>query len=109
MIGSEVVAMLTKEENRVIALTGPGTPCGALMRRYWHPVALCEELPPSSSPRAAKILGEELALFRHIIRTRGRDRNDRAPLSPQQAEPVSTGLPLGNGLWPITLANIQMP
>jgi phenylpropionate dioxygenase-like ring-hydroxylating dioxygenase large terminal subunit len=56
--------MLTKEENRLITLTGPGTPCGALMRCYWHPVALCEELPPGSAPKPVKILGEELVLFR---------------------------------------------
>ena len=56
--------MLTKEENRLITLTGPGTPGGALMRCYWHPVALADELPPGGAPVPLKILGEELVLFR---------------------------------------------
>jgi phthalate 4,5-dioxygenase oxygenase subunit len=56
--------MLTKEENRLITLTGPDTPGGALMRCYWHPVALSDELPPGGAPLPVKILGEELVLFR---------------------------------------------
>jgi phthalate 4,5-dioxygenase oxygenase subunit len=56
--------MLTKEENRLITLTGPGTPGGALMRCYWHPIALAEELPPGAAPMPVKILGEDLVLFR---------------------------------------------
>ena len=31
--------MLTKEENDLVTQTGPGTPGGAFMRRYWHAVA----------------------------------------------------------------------
>jgi phenylpropionate dioxygenase-like ring-hydroxylating dioxygenase large terminal subunit len=56
--------MLTKEENRLITLTGPDTPGGALMRHYWHPIALADELPPGGAPMPVKILGEELVLFR---------------------------------------------
>ncbi|MEM9130895.1 MAG: Rieske 2Fe-2S domain-containing protein [Actinomycetota bacterium] len=41
---------------------GAGTPAGELLRRYWHPVA------PSSDatdlPRAVRLLGEDLILFR---------------------------------------------
>jgi phthalate 4,5-dioxygenase oxygenase subunit len=56
--------MLTKEQNRLVTLTGPGTPGGALMRCYWHPVALSDELLPGGAPIPVKILGEELVLFR---------------------------------------------
>jgi phthalate 4,5-dioxygenase len=56
--------MLSKEENELLTLTGPGTPCGDLMRRYWQPVALAEELLPGAAPRSVGILGEELVLFR---------------------------------------------
>jgi phthalate 4,5-dioxygenase oxygenase subunit len=56
--------MLTKEENRLITLTGPNTPGGALLRCYWHPIALSDELPPGGAPLPIKVLGEELALFR---------------------------------------------
>jgi nitrite reductase/ring-hydroxylating ferredoxin subunit len=56
--------MIAAEENRLLTQTDPGTPCGALMRRYWQPVALSEELPDGGAPLKVKILGEELALFR---------------------------------------------
>src|SRR5204862_2772499 len=39
-------------------------PCGELMRRYWQPVALAEELPPGSPPKPIRLLGEDLVLFR---------------------------------------------
>jgi len=54
--------MLTREENRLLTLTGPDTPGGALMRSYWHSVALAEEL--GGAPMPVRILGEELVLFR---------------------------------------------
>ncbi len=54
--------MLTKEENQLLTQTGPGTPGGELLRRYWQPVALSEELLPDA-PLAVKILGEDLVLF----------------------------------------------
>src|ERR1700719_2932410 len=56
--------MRSKEEKRLITLTGPDTPGGALMRCYWHPIALAEELPPGGAPMPVKILGEGLVLFR---------------------------------------------
>jgi phthalate 4,5-dioxygenase len=56
--------MLTKEENDLLTQTGPGTPCGELMRRYWQPVALAEELPPGGAPVPVRILSEDLVLFR---------------------------------------------
>ena len=56
--------MITREENQLLTQTGQGTPAGALLRRYWQPVALSEELPPGGAPLAVKILDEELVLFR---------------------------------------------
>ncbi len=56
--------MITQEENERLTQTGPGTPCGNLMRRYWQPVALTEELPAGGAPRKVKLLSEELVLFR---------------------------------------------
>src|SRR3954470_5865284 len=56
--------MLSKEENDLLTQTGPGTPGGALLRRYWQPVALAEELPPGGAPLPVTLLGEELVLFR---------------------------------------------
>ena len=56
--------MLTREQNDLICRTGPGTPGGDLMRRYWQPVALAEELPPGGAPLPVELLGEKLVLFR---------------------------------------------
>ena len=42
--------MLTPEMNDRIARVGPGTPCGELMRRYWIPALLSEEIPTSTFP-----------------------------------------------------------
>jgi phthalate 4,5-dioxygenase len=55
--------MLSQEENDLITQTGPGTPGGDFLRRYWHPVALSEELPPDA-PLPVKIMSEDLVLFR---------------------------------------------
>jgi len=56
--------MMSKEENYLLTRTGRGTPCGELMRRYWQPVALAEELPPGGAPLSVRICGEDLVLFR---------------------------------------------
>jgi phthalate 4,5-dioxygenase len=56
--------MISREENNLLTRTGHGTPCGDLMRRYWQPVALTEELPDGGAPLAVKLFGEELVLIR---------------------------------------------
>lgn len=56
--------MLTREENELLTQTGPGTPGGELMRRYWQPVAVQADLPPGSPPMPVRLLGEDLVLFR---------------------------------------------
>jgi nitrite reductase/ring-hydroxylating ferredoxin subunit len=56
--------MLSREDNDLLTRTGPGTPGGDFMRRYWHPVALAEELPAGGAPLPVRILGENLTLFR---------------------------------------------
>lgn len=45
-----------------LTLVGPGTPCGEVMRRYWHPVCLSEDL--KELPKRIRILGEDLVAFR---------------------------------------------
>ena len=56
--------MLSQEENDLLTRTGPGTPGGALLRRYWQPVALAEELPGNGAPLPVRIMSEDLVLFR---------------------------------------------
>jgi phthalate 4,5-dioxygenase oxygenase subunit len=55
---------MTEQENELLTRTGPGTPCGELMRRYWQPAGLSEELPPGGAPLPVTLFGEELVLFR---------------------------------------------
>jgi len=57
--------MLSAEQNALITQTNRGTPLGELMRRYWVPALLSEEIPtPDSPPVQVRILGEELVAFR---------------------------------------------
>jgi phthalate 4,5-dioxygenase oxygenase subunit len=56
--------MITSEENQRLTQTNRGAPAGDLLRRYWQPVALAEELPVGGAPLPVKIMGEDLALFR---------------------------------------------
>src|SRR5204863_2371461 len=39
-------------------------PAGELLRRYWQPVALQEELPLGGAPMTVRIMSEDLVLFR---------------------------------------------
>lgn len=55
--------MLTHEQNERLAQSALGTPGGALMRRYWQPVALSSEVLPFA-PLPVQLLGEDLVLFR---------------------------------------------
>ncbi|MEK7217408.1 MAG: Rieske 2Fe-2S domain-containing protein, partial [Chloroflexota bacterium] len=57
--------MLSKRENELLTRVGPGTPMGALMRRYWHPVAASQELDASPfRTKEVRVLGEDLVLYR---------------------------------------------
>ncbi len=56
--------MLTAQQNERVTRVGPGTPCGNLMRRYWQPAALSEELAGKRPVVPVRLLGEDLVLFR---------------------------------------------
>ena len=49
-------------EDAELTHTDPGSPMGELMRRFWQPVCLSQEL--SDLPRAVRVLGEDLVVFR---------------------------------------------
>ena len=55
---------MATHEADVLTHTNPDTPCGDLMRRYWQPAALSEELPPGGAPVPVRLLGEHLVAFR---------------------------------------------
>jgi len=59
--------MLNDVDNALLTQTGPGTPMGNLLRQYWIPVLLDEELPyPGCPPVRLKILGESLIALRTV-------------------------------------------
>jgi phthalate 4,5-dioxygenase oxygenase subunit len=62
---------MKSEQNELITRIGPGTPCGAVLRRYWQPVALVDEFNPVLAPdmlhrpvKAVRLLGQDLVLFK---------------------------------------------
>jgi phthalate 4,5-dioxygenase len=57
--------MLSREENEILTRVGASTPMGELMRRYWIPALLSEEIPaPDCPPVRVRLLGEDLVAFR---------------------------------------------
>jgi phthalate 4,5-dioxygenase len=57
--------MLSVEDNQVLTRVGPGTPMGALLRRFWIPALLSSEVgEPDGKPLRIRLLGEDLVAFR---------------------------------------------
>lgn len=56
--------MIPQSLNDELTRIGPGTPAGAVMRRYWQPAALSEELSGNRPVVPVTLLGERLVLFR---------------------------------------------
>jgi phthalate 4,5-dioxygenase len=57
--------MHTQEENEILTQSGPGTPVGNLLRRYWTPALLSAEIPDADSvPVKVQLMSEDLVAFR---------------------------------------------
>jgi phthalate 4,5-dioxygenase len=57
--------MLSTEENELLTRVGPGTPMGELLRRFWLPALLSDEVPtPDCDPVRTRHLGEDLVAYR---------------------------------------------
>jgi phthalate 4,5-dioxygenase len=57
--------MLSRDDNELLTKTGPGTPMGQLIRRYWIPALFSDQLPaPDGPPVRVKLLSEKLVAFR---------------------------------------------
>ena len=60
--------MTTPEQTDFLAQTGPDTPMGCLVRRYWIPALLSSEIAePDCPPVLVKLLGERLIAFRDSL------------------------------------------
>jgi 5,5'-dehydrodivanillate O-demethylase oxygenase subunit len=56
--------MLSNEENEMMTRVGAETAAGAMLRRYWWPVAFSEEVKSKGAPVKVRLLGEDFVLFR---------------------------------------------
>ena len=57
--------MLSRENNERLTHVGAGTPMGNLLRRFWFPALLEEEIQePDSPPIRIRLLGEDLVAFK---------------------------------------------
>ena len=57
--------MFSREENEFLTRVAPGTPVGNLMRSYWIPALLSEEISAADcDPVRVRLLGEDLVAFR---------------------------------------------
>ncbi|GGC67580.1 aromatic ring-hydroxylating dioxygenase subunit alpha [Chelatococcus reniformis] len=56
--------MISQQQNDLITRIGPVDPAGKLMRAYWQPAALIDELDGPRPVKAVKLLGEHFVLFR---------------------------------------------
>lgn len=56
--------MISAEQNDFITRVGSGTPAGQLLRRYWQPVAISDELAGPRPVKAVKLMGQNFVLFR---------------------------------------------
>ena len=85
--------MLTALQNELLTRVGPGTPCGEMMRRYWHPIAAVSEL-EGKWTRRVRVLGEDLVLFR--------DKQGRIGLiteaCPHRRASLALGIPTNDGI-----------
>jgi phthalate 4,5-dioxygenase len=64
--------MTTREQNDFLTRTGPGTPMGSLLRRYWIPALLSSEVPEADCPPVrVKLMSERLLAFRDTQGTVG--------------------------------------
>ena len=72
-------------DDEEITRSGPGTPGGEWLRRFWQPVALSEEL--KDLPKAIRILNEDLVVFR--------DRSGRVGLLELHCSHRGTSLEFG--------------
>ena len=56
--------MLSAEENTLLCRIEGDAPMGQMIRRYWIPAALSEEVEADGAPRRVRLMGEDLIVFR---------------------------------------------
>ena len=56
--------MISAQQNDLMTRVGPGTPAGDLLRRYWQPIGLVDELDGVRPVKAVRLMGRDYVLFR---------------------------------------------
>src|SRR5262249_42318124 len=56
--------MLTHAENELLCRIGPQAPMGQMIRRYWVPALMSDELEADGDPKKVRLLGEDFVAFR---------------------------------------------
>ena len=56
--------MISAAQNELMTRIGRGTPAGRLLRRYWQPVGIVDELAGARPAKAVRVCGERLVLYR---------------------------------------------
>src|ERR1700730_18752493 len=85
--------MVSAAENETLTHVGPSTPCGELMRRYWHPITGSSHL-SRKKVVPIRLLGEDLVLYRDL---RGQIGLIDQRCAHRRVD-LSTGYPVENGL-----------
>ena len=57
--------MISQELNDSLTRVGPGSDAGAVLRHYWQPAALSDELMTARPVVPVRLMGEDLVLFRN--------------------------------------------
>lgn len=104
--------MLTAELNDKLSRVGPGTPCGELLRRYWHPIAVVTELKRKPTKKV-RLLGEDLVLFKDSSGSLGlieeRCAHRRVSLSYGIPEPAGLRCPYHGWLYDASGKCLEQP
>ena len=56
--------MVTRDENDLLTCVGAGTAMGDLLRQYWTPVVLSNEVSAGDRTKRVRLMGEDLVVFR---------------------------------------------
>jgi phthalate 4,5-dioxygenase oxygenase subunit len=55
---------MTEARYQHLTQTNAGTPAGSLLRQYWQPVGMSADLVAGGAPKAERVMGDDLVLFR---------------------------------------------
>jgi 5,5'-dehydrodivanillate O-demethylase oxygenase subunit len=63
LIATPTVERSTKDALQELAYTGPGTPAGRYLRRFWHPIYHAADL-PAGQAKPVRVMSEDYTLYR---------------------------------------------